>query len=114
VTTALTRSGLTTNTARPRWNSVSSTVSESMSRSSRAVSSSSVASGTGGVSGLENVDRGRGRLSGEHLFGSPGLVALAPARRRVAEHLGTEPQDPVGERLGARGTSGDVDGDRQE
>src|SRR3954452_9488840 len=104
--------GATWSAAFSRKNSVSATLSESCSRSSRARSSRPVASGTRGVSGGKDVHRG-GRLDGPRgqLLRALRVVALAPAQRRVLEDLGAQLEDPVDERLGAgRGGGGEAGG----
>src|SRR3954452_12996142 len=107
--------GGTWSAALSRKNSVSWTLSESCSRSSRARSSRPVASGTRGVSGGEDVDR-RSVLdrARKRLFGPDRVVALAPAERRVLEDLRAQLQDAVDERLGAGWAAGDMDVDRHE
>src|SRR5947209_8833419 len=110
------RSGLATSVARPRWNSVSTIDSPSCSRSSCAVSSSPVASGTGGVPGLENLhvralDRS---LALEQLLGSDRVVACTPAFTPVALDLVAQPENPVCQSLGAGRTARDVYVDRHE
>src|SRR5205823_13411804 len=106
--------GLATSVARPRWNSVSRIESRCASRSSWAVSSSSVASGTGGVSGLEHVDGGgrEVRAVRQELLGAPRRVPLAPARAMVALDLVAQPEDAVHEGLRPRRASRNVDVDR--
>src|SRR5947209_2210675 len=103
-------------TARPRWNSVSRIESLCASRSSWAVSSSSVASGTGGVSGLEHVDGGTGEVRAvrQELLGTPRGVPVAPARAMVALDLVVEPEDPVHEGFGPGRAPRYVDVDRHE
>src|SRR4051794_9027122 len=98
-----------------RKNSVSKTLSESCSRSSRARSSRPVASGTRRVSGGEHVDRGVvGAGLGDELLGARGVVALAPAERGVLEDLRAQLEDAVDQRLGPRRAAGHVHVDRHE
>src|SRR3954454_6138800 len=82
-----------------RKNSVARTASGCASRRSWASSSRPGASGTGGVSGLEDVDR---RLLlevldvlGQQLDGALGAVALAPAQGRVLLDHGAQLEDAV-------------------
>src|SRR5947209_19171035 len=87
------------------------------SRSCWAISSRPVASGTGGVPGLEYVDRrapARRPVLLQDLLGAFGLVALAPAAAGLAVDHVAQPQDPVGQGLGTRRAAGDVHGDGQE
>src|SRR5690348_9527652 len=87
-----------------------------MSRSSWAVSSSSVASGTGGVSREEDAHvwaAGAGHAR-EELLGAGCVVALAPAGRRVSLDLVAKAQDAVHERLRPGRAAGNVDLDRHE
>src|SRR5664279_60656 len=96
-------SGLAISTARSREKLVSRIESASTSsRSSWAISSSPVASGTGRVPRLEDVDGG-GLAVGrglEDLLRAFRVVALAPTLGRVAVHHVAQAQDAVGERLG--------------
>src|SRR6202007_2789453 len=123
--------------ARPCAKSVSRIDSALRSRSSWAVSSSPVASGTGGVPwpvggpvGIqpplfgprrrhpaEHVDGGRvvRRLrADEDLFGANGPAALAPALARGAMDPVTQAEDAVHESLRTRRAARNVDVDRHE
>src|SRR3954462_12439507 len=95
-----------------RKNSVPRTTPSWASRRSWARSSKPGASGTGGVLGLEDVDRG-GRpvgalgleaidVLGQQLDRALRAVARAPAQRRVGMDHRAKLEDPVHERLGAR------------
>src|SRR5579859_2321371 len=108
--------GSTTSTARsPCWNSVWMTLPACESRSSWAVSSSSVASGTGGVSGREHVDGAAvRRVVGHDLLGPAGLVAIAPVLDRMALDLVAQAQNPVHQRLGTGRAPRHVHVDRHE
>src|SRR4029079_9689050 len=87
-----------------RKNSVPRTAPGCASRTSWASSSRPGASGTGGLPGLEDVDRGllvvAVVLLGEDLDGALRAVALAPAQRRVELHHRAELQDAVHQGLG--------------
>src|SRR5579875_3038101 len=85
--------GSTISVARARWKLVSSTESGSIARSSCAVSSSPVASGTGGVPGLEHVDGGtlERRVGLQQLLGADGVVAGPPAGPLVPLDLLAQP-----------------------
>src|SRR5436305_14308280 len=94
--------GAALSVARLRWKSVPMMLSGARSRRSCASSSKPVASGTGGVSGLEHRDvRGfqirpfGAGTGGKELLSPHGLVALAPAELGVARDLFPQPQDPV-------------------
>src|ERR1700748_1456469 len=100
---SITCAGLTSRTARsPRPKSVPRIDSALRSRSALAVSSSPVASGTGGVPSREHVDRGVAvaRAVGEHLLGAHRLVTLPPAIALGAVDLLAQAQDAVQQRLG--------------
>src|SRR6476620_9460414 len=98
-----------------RKNSVSETLSGSVSRNSRARSSRPVASGTRRVSRREDVDcRGVGGRIRDELLGADGVVALAPAEGRVLEDLRPQLEDAVDERLRPGRATGDVHVDRHE
>src|ERR1700759_4697524 len=113
----MTWAGLTRSTARsPRPKSVPRMDSALRSRSSWAVSSSSVASGTGGVPSREHVDRGVAGAGafGEHLLGAHRVIALPPSVALGAVDLLAQAQD-AGERgLGPRRAPGHMHVDRQE
>src|SRR5512146_1344619 len=95
-----------------RKNSVPRTASACASRSSWASSSRPGASGTGGLPGLEDVDRGLLVVPvvvlGDDLDGALGAVALAPAQRGVELDHRAQLQDAVHERLGAGRAARDV------
>src|SRR3954451_23521548 len=121
--------GATCSAALSRKNSVSSTASGLAVRGSAARGSRPVASGTGRVPRLEDVDRlvapvafadlaieegvGVGVLA-DDLLGPDRLVALAPALGGVVHDLLAQLEDAVHERLGARRAAGHVDVDRHE
>src|SRR5579875_4210790 len=101
-------SGAARMTARSRANSVPSTASAFPSRSSCAISSRPVASGTGDpgrISAREHPDRGvrgalaRDRLLGEDLLGADRVVALAPAGLLGRLDLLAQADDAVRDRL---------------
>ena len=55
-----------------------------------------------------------GRRGGDELLGADGVVALAPAQRRVVLDHRAQPEDAVHQRLGARRAAGHVHVDRHE
>src|ERR1700749_1015962 len=98
--------------ARPCAKSVSRIDSALRSRSSWAVSSSPVASGTRGVPSAEHVDRGgvvRLRRADQDLLGADRAVALAPALPLVTLDLLPQAEDAVHERLRSRRAAGPGD-----
>src|SRR3954452_22933716 len=102
--------GLTMSWPFSRKYSVPRTDSASASRSSSARGRTPTASGIGGVvSGDEDVDGGVLILCGHDLLGPARVVAVAPAHvGTFLDHL-AQLEDPVHERLGARGAAGHVD-----
>src|SRR5580658_3442469 len=103
-------------TARSRKNTVPRTESAFASRSSWAVSSRPVASGTGRVPTLEHIDRGApfGGVRAYYLLGADGAVTLAPAEILTFLDLLAQAEDAVHERLRAWRAPGDVDVDGHE
>src|SRR6185312_11070074 len=113
----MTCAGLTSSTARsPRPKSVPRIDSALRSRSTWAVSSSPVASGTGCVPSPEHIDRGVAGAGavGEHLLGAHRVVALPPPLALGAVDLLAQAQDAVQQSLGPRRAAGHVHVDRQK